>query len=151
MYVCLAMNTSAPTNIDAPIAQPAIELNCDWGGYDFRQCGIGCLPLQNNIRAAVSCCLGTSHAHDPSKNYFNPTVPREEPPVLHRTICDTATPASTGDARLAEKSGTTGISNTPSKETGWSGISEKGPYDGPAPKTTTGPTGQGSKTESPEK
>jgi hypothetical protein len=51
----------------------------------------------------------------------------------------------------AKKSGTTGMSNTQGKETGWSGISEKGPYEGPAPKTTTGPTGSGSKTESPEK
>jgi hypothetical protein len=50
-----------------------------------------------------------------------------------------------------KKSGTTGMSNTQSKETGWSGIGEKGPYDGPAAKTTTGPTGSGSKTESPEK
>lgn len=50
-----------------------------------------------------------------------------------------------------KKSGTTGMSNTQSKETGWSGISEKGPYDGPAPKTTTGPPGSGSKTESPSK
>ena len=51
----------------------------------------------------------------------------------------------------AKKSGTIGMSNTQSKETGWSGISEKGPYDGPAPKATAGPTGSGSKTESPEK
>jgi hypothetical protein len=43
------------------------------------------------------------------------------------------------------------MSNTQSKETGWSGISEKGPYDGPAPKTTTGPPDSGSKTESPSK
>jgi hypothetical protein len=50
-----------------------------------------------------------------------------------------------------KKSGTTGMSNTQSKETGWSGIGEKGPYDGPTVKTTTGPTGSGSKTESPEK
>jgi len=50
-----------------------------------------------------------------------------------------------------KKSGTTGMSNNQSKETGWSGISEKGPYDGPAPKTTTGPPGSGSKTESPSK
>jgi hypothetical protein len=50
-----------------------------------------------------------------------------------------------------KKSGTTGMSNTPSKETGWSGIGEKGPYEGPAPKTTTGPPGSGLKTESPSK
>jgi hypothetical protein len=56
---------------------------------------------------------------------------------------------SNSDAK--KKSGTTGMSNTRSKETGWSGISEKGPYNGPAPKTTTGPPGSGSKTESPSK
>jgi hypothetical protein len=50
-----------------------------------------------------------------------------------------------------KKDSTTGMSNTKNKETGWSGISEKGPYDGPAPKTTIGPAGSGSKTESPEK
>jgi hypothetical protein len=57
---------------------------------------------------------------------------------------------SNSDA-MKKDSTTTGMSNTKDKETGWSGISEKGPYDGPAPKTTTGPTGSGSKTESPEK
>ena len=50
-----------------------------------------------------------------------------------------------------KKDSTTGMSNT-KKETGWSGVSEKGTaYDGPAPKTTTGPAGSGSKTDSPEK
>lgn len=53
---------------------------------------------------------------------------------------------------MKKESTTTGMSNTKNKETGWSGISEKGTaYDGPAPKTTTGPTGSGFKTESPEK
>jgi hypothetical protein len=52
----------------------------------------------------------------------------------------------------AKKDGTTGMSNTKNKDTGWSGINEKGTtYDGPAPKTTTGPVGSGSKTDSPEK
>jgi hypothetical protein len=47
-----------------------------------------------------------------------------------------------------KKESTTGMSNTKNKETGWSNISEKGTaYDGPAPKTTTGPTDSGSKTE----
>ena len=57
---------------------------------------------------------------------------------------------SNSDA-MKKESTTTGMSNTKNKETGWSGISEKGPYDGAAPKTTTGPTGSGSKTEPPEK
>jgi hypothetical protein len=57
---------------------------------------------------------------------------------------------SNSDA-MKKDSTTTGMSNTKNKETGWSGISEKGPYDGPAAKTTTGPAGSGSKTESPEK
>jgi len=57
---------------------------------------------------------------------------------------------SSSDA-MKKDSTTTGMSNTKEKETGWSGISEKGPYTGPAPKTTTGPTGSGSTTESPEK
>jgi len=52
---------------------------------------------------------------------------------------------------MKKDSTTTGMSNTKDKETGWSGISEKGPYDGPAAKTTTRPTDSGSKTESPEK
>jgi hypothetical protein len=39
-YTCLAINTSAPANIDAPIAQLAMELNWDVGGYDFRQCAM---------------------------------------------------------------------------------------------------------------
>jgi hypothetical protein len=58
---------------------------------------------------------------------------------------------SNSDA-MKKESTTTGMSNTKNKETGWSGISEKGTaYDGPAPKTTTGPAGSGSKTESLEK
>ena len=58
---------------------------------------------------------------------------------------------SNSDA-MKKDSTTTGMSNTTNKETGWSGISEQGTaYDGPAPKTTTGPAGSGSKTESPEK
>jgi hypothetical protein len=58
---------------------------------------------------------------------------------------------SNSDA-MKKESTTTGMSTTKNKETGWSGISEKGTaYDGPAPKTTTGPAGSGSKTESLEK
>jgi hypothetical protein len=60
-------------------------------------------------------------------------------------------PMTNTNSDAAKKSGTVGMSNTQSKETGWSGIGEKGPYDGPAPKATTGPAGAGSKTESPEK
>ena len=40
----------------------------------------------------------------------------------------------------AKKSGTTSMSNTQNKETGWSGLGDKGPYDGPNPKATAGPT-----------
>lgn len=47
------------------------------------------------------------------------------------------------DSDAMKKSGTNGTSNTQSKETGWSGIGEKGPYDGPTPKTTTGPPSSG--------
>jgi hypothetical protein len=79
--------------------------------------------------------------------------------LVSSAYAQTASPAREQDkagmtntnSDAAKESGTTGMSNTQSKETGWSGISEKGPYDGPAPKTTTGPTGSGSKTESPEK
>ena len=36
-YSCLAMITSASTNIEAPIAQLNSGLNCGWDGHDFRQ------------------------------------------------------------------------------------------------------------------
>ena len=79
--------------------------------------------------------------------------------LVSSAYAQTASPAREQDkagmtntnSDAAKESGTTGMSNTQSKETGWSGISEKGPYDGPAPKTTTGPPGSGSKTESPSK
>jgi hypothetical protein len=38
--MCLAMNMSAPANIEAPTAQIANELNCDVGGYGLRQCAM---------------------------------------------------------------------------------------------------------------
>jgi hypothetical protein len=34
------MNMSAAANTEAPTAQIANELNCDVGGYGFRQCAI---------------------------------------------------------------------------------------------------------------
>jgi hypothetical protein len=61
-------------------------------------------------------------------------------------------PSMTNSNSDAKKDSTTGMSNPANKETGWSGIGEKGTaYDGPAPKTTTGPASSGSKSESPAK
>jgi len=116
-------------------------------------------PFRSNYRNVTSHQLVGSHRQQRNEHVKDRSTSALAIGLVSGAYAQTAGPAGQQDkagltntnSDAVKKSGTTGMSNTQSKETGWSGIGEKGPYDGPAAKTTTGPTGSGSKTESPEK